>query len=441
MKYKYIALNQSQQTLSGVIEAANDQAAREQLNKLGLSILNLQEYSGSSNTSADFSRYQFSAFDTAQRKIEGTIAAKNKLNALDRLVNEYQLNVIQLYSTGATEEEKLASNHEVQKLYAELNSIKKQQVINQANTEQQTKEKYKQQITSEVEKIINAIENFLKKYQTDLKPQELEYLQGRLAHLQKIKFSENLENLELSSKKILEYLQEKELFIEESQNIKAKTDVQIETRKLLTELKGIGKQNPEKQIGNIALKSKQSLWQQLTAILFDKAPAIQYPPEYTKIDQELSQVKQEIWAYFKLFFTAKQKNYRNQSQKILSQLFRKWWRLNQQLRDFKNHLSGVTSVATSIAHENIKNISAILLATYLGFYFITQLLIIKSSSINLPTFFYIYQSNILIYILLATFLLHISIRIKDAFLEHKLPYPNISYGIGIFVFVVLILNF
>lgn len=438
MKYKYVALNRSQQTLSGVIEGANEEAARAKLNELGLSVLNLQQFAGGPTEVTDITRYHFHATDNDQKKVIGTIAATNKLKALDRLVNEYQLNVIKLYAASASETEQEQSRQEVQQLYQELNQIKAQQKINKEQAKAHQQERYQEQIKTEVDKIITSIQEFLTKYDKELKPTEKDYLQGQLAHLQKVKFSENLTNVERSSKKLLKYMQEKELFIEEGNNLSAQADVQLSTKKLLSELRDISKDN---QAAVQNLKSQQSTWQQIKDFFFDKTPKVELPAPITAQQQELKQTQKEIWTYIKLIISTKKSHYRNQAIKVLKGLFRKWWRLHQQLQQaIDEHERKAATSKDQQGLLQVSNITAALMGFYLLFYFIAHFLTIKSTTIAWPNYLQVHSTRSLIYIIIAMFLAHLTIKLKMWLAHKQLPFSNLSFAAGGLVMFLILIN-
>jgi hypothetical protein len=441
MKYKYIALNSEQKTLAGTIEAKNEQEARDRLNKLSLAVLSLSLINETADTeTSGFDRYNFEARDKANKKVVGTISAENKLNALKRLKEEYELTVFSLYTNSDTPEEIAQSFNEIQKLNEQLINLKTAEIKKQENTEansQISNEKLRQDLQKKAEEITSQINIFITKFEPELKPEELEYLKSSILHIQKIKNTENLENLERSLKEVLTYIQEKELFIESNKNIADQTKVQLETQQLLSSLKQL-KLNQDITV----LKSENSFFKQLKDAIFSSKPAISsLPPEIIQLENQLNQLHQEIWGYIRLIISTKKTQYRKQSLKALKIIIKKWWLLKKEIAIHKDYFFNRTEVIiTSPFEKNLPALSTGLLSFYLGIYFCFYFLTSKNFRIEWPDFMYIHYTAILIYIIIGIFIAHLAILAKIWLNKHRIPGSNLSYAFGIFIFILISLN-
>lgn len=101
--YHYVALNQKQQELGGVIESADEPGARKKLNDLGLSVVSLKVTELQQQTKPVF---EFEAFDKNKKKVSGTIVSDSGITAYVRLFEEYELNLVWLVAATASPEEK-----------------------------------------------------------------------------------------------------------------------------------------------------------------------------------------------------------------------------------------------------------------------------------------------------------------------------------------------
>ena len=113
MKFKYTALGASNQKLEGVLDSESLEAAREELHKLGMSVVGIKEVSTeeaaaveakkASQTTKDngITSYFFVSKDLQGKEVNGTIDSKDPSSAFRRLVTEYQFDVIDLYPQDA----------------------------------------------------------------------------------------------------------------------------------------------------------------------------------------------------------------------------------------------------------------------------------------------------------------------------------------------------
>ena len=92
--FQYTAINQDDKKISGKIVANNEDLARQELHRLGFSVLNIQE-AVESNTQADVDMqiFEFEGLDQSHKFIKGTIEGSSLLGAYRRLVEEYTFKV------------------------------------------------------------------------------------------------------------------------------------------------------------------------------------------------------------------------------------------------------------------------------------------------------------------------------------------------------------
>jgi len=442
MKYKYVALNPAQKTLAGTIDAKNEQDARAKLNKLSLAVLSIQELGDLASPTNENTRYTFEGRDHDNKKVVGTIAATSKLEALKRLSKEYELNVVSLFPPTATAEEQKQSFSEVKKLYEQIEKLDINKENNEANQDQLQQTNYQNKIQTKASEIIKQVETFLENFRTQLKGPEAEYIKTELIHLQRIRNTENVENLERSCEKLLKYIKEKEIFLEANQNLQEKSKIEFETQKLLSELKGIEHQAPlfnQSQKQN--LKSKMSWWQQIKEAIFSSTPPSQRTaPELIELATKIKQTRQEIWNYIQLIIQTKKTQYRRHALKAIKPLFRKWWRLHQELGQKQDQMEGKIVFESSPFEKTLPLITASLLSIYLIIYFLFNFLTYKNFNITWPNFFYIQYTAILMYIIIAVFIIHLAVKAHIWLQKRQFPLPNLAYIVSFLVFGLIWLN-
>ncbi len=115
MKFKYTALGASNQKLEGVLDAESLEAAREELHKMGMSVVAINEVTAenaatvegkesvSTGTQAGIVTYYFLAKDPQGKEVNGTIDSKDANSAYRRLFTEYQFDVLDLYPQGSVD--------------------------------------------------------------------------------------------------------------------------------------------------------------------------------------------------------------------------------------------------------------------------------------------------------------------------------------------------
>ena len=138
-QYKYLAITQDNQKMSGSFNASNEEDARKELNQLGLAILSIEEVAGivqppktqeapsatpppppqpvkqatvipkreeKIDPGKILIKFEFEALDKTGRKIIGTIPAQNKFSAFSRLTKEYQFDISYISKADAPQTEK-----------------------------------------------------------------------------------------------------------------------------------------------------------------------------------------------------------------------------------------------------------------------------------------------------------------------------------------------
>lgn len=442
-QFHYIALNQDQKELSGVIEAPNEILARKKLNDLGLSIVALK-------TSETLTRpegkttFEFEALDKNGKKVIGTIVADSGLKAYARLFDEYQLNVTALVDAALAEVEKNKAKVQgigmLQKAY-EASFRQQKKKLTAEDTESLTLEKSRQELLEKINFTMRRVESFLQTYYSDLKTEEREVIQGYLNQLIRIKDSTNLDHIRSTCERMLQHLQNKELFLHEEQKARESATVKVETKEMLRNLKRTGLQK------EINLRTSLHHWQNIlwlrplaTFLLrFFKEPN----PEVKKLKDEIKNANIHILAYLKILLFEKSKLLKREAFESIRTLQKEKKRLRLSIRGFtlqaqKWKTEG--SFQNRRSEERLRELSGWLLAFYLLVYFFSYPLSTKVFPFSFPQNFSFYHTQLIKGLTIFFFFFYGVLTISLFWLKGKFIRSYLVYGIGLFVFLLISIN-
>jgi len=105
--FYYLAVSGSDnRRMNGQIDASNEMAARNELNRMGLSVLSISDKASAEIGTSDTVIFEFEALDRTQKKVSGTIDALDLTAAYSRLQDEFTFQVAYICRTDATNTEK-----------------------------------------------------------------------------------------------------------------------------------------------------------------------------------------------------------------------------------------------------------------------------------------------------------------------------------------------
>lgn len=108
--FYYLAVsNSGNKRMAGEIAAANELAARAELNKLGLAVLSIATTPFPEMSSKNTIQFEFEGVDRYQKPVAGTIDARNTFAAFERLKREFGFTVRYICRVDASENEKSAA--------------------------------------------------------------------------------------------------------------------------------------------------------------------------------------------------------------------------------------------------------------------------------------------------------------------------------------------
>lgn len=209
MKFKYTALGANNQKLEGVLEADSLDAAREQLHKMNLAVIAINELTTEEEAAAEqvtmlrkskegIKTFYFTALDPQKKEVNGTIDSKEPSSAFRRLIMEYQFNVIDLYPDGSPDPEAESFKPEFKEWRAmmeeEGQSVKKQATASDKN-ELEESEKVSEEIVAEMDGFIVNTKSILKDFRAQYSDAMLKEIERVLGELERIRSSNNLKHI------------------------------------------------------------------------------------------------------------------------------------------------------------------------------------------------------------------------------------------------------
>lgn len=432
--FHYIALNQEQKELSGVIEAIDEKGAREKLNDLGLSVISLGVIEHITPPGEAKTVFEFEAIDKNSKKVVGTITADSPAKAYGRLFDEYQLTVIAVRSAG--EELDLAA---LQKEYEKLAPKK----APSGGSEQQTQvqENERRELLEKIDYTMQRVESFLKDYGEDLKMEERGVVQGYLNQLLRIKSSTNLGHIRTTCEKMLEHLQKQELFINEGEKTSQSTKIKVETKEMLSELKRTGLQK-EIHFSDIVgrLGTNRILKPLADAILRLTG---NHSPEIKNIQAEIKTVNRHLWEYLKLLFTGSSKQIRIEAWQTIRTMReekkRLRWKLNALLAEEKKALANTHPTGYYLGY--IEKICGFLFSVYFASYLISYPFTTKQiGGFSIDKIFFFYSSRLLKLITIFLFLIYGALKIRTFWMKQSWFAPYILIPFTIFIYLLIAIN-
>jgi hypothetical protein len=359
-KFQYTAVNSSGSTLHGVVEADDLRAAKKELNNLDLQVVDLKEVDLKTKLlKSSLNKYKFEATNADGKVVKGTIAALDEGKALGRLQSEYKLTVSKISHLNASNKSFEDSSSKVDELSSKKPKIDESRV---------------KALRKLLIPIIDDLKSLMKHVVDDLgdqiSQQTKEFLDKYYLHLDKIKYSDNLGNVQSVCLKICHVLETSEVFFENDQKVEVKLRANLMARNLEKRFKNYDVP-PSKRNGLMVNARMDSVWS-LIAIVFQS---------------------------------------KSSSQRKLA------------IRDLLGKIKGLFSFnASELASLSkiVKELSLWLLALYSLIYLVGHFLSVKNLKFPAPAILEIYSTNILIYLVVGVLLLHLGIEIVERISKNRL---------------------
>jgi len=436
--FRYKAINKANQELTGSITGENLELVRNKLNTMGLSIIDISEVASIEKTE-DIPTFEFEGSDPAGKKVKGTIQANNEEEAFKRLVEEYNFNLTTLFDIKTPKSKrKKSSINKLQEKYEkelELKQKKEEEIYN---------EREKQHFIRKINYTLEKVDNILKEYGDKIKPEDKKIISDYIQELIRYKESTNLRHLEKIGEKLLKHLQKDDIFI--TKDTKEKTNLQVKSQQLISSLKKKSKK-PAKKISESKIVEKTvPTFQKISKLISKKLN----PPEnkkVTELKEKLKENKNQLIEYVKLYFQNRSKQYKEEIGTNIKRLYKNRKQYKEEIRELKS-TKDKKSISKYKSHRFINILTDVkaflgwLLTFYLIFYFIAIFITTKDLGIaNIPTNFYIYNSNFFIFAIAIVFLTYLAISTKIHFFKKNQISDFIIFPVWFIVLLLTIFNF
>ncbi len=478
-QFKYTAVTQDNQKMTGSLAAADENAARNELNQLGLAILSIDKVSSDEPTpqstppqqpqvqptdqapaqpkqeeapveTTETTVFEFEARDKAGKKVIGTIPGKDKLSVIARLIHEYSFDITYLSKKDSPQAEK---DHDRQTGVADLvEQAKKLETITKQEEETESQDanfRAKQQaLLSKVDYVLEKIKEVLQKFDSEIKPENKKLIQGYIDKLLRIKNSTNLEYIEHTTEELLKKIQDQEIFLHKETLQKEKAALMIESQKLMTSLHSTKSHKPtfiedlQKKTSGIKIKFVQDFATQI-------AKKFEPDPEVISLKSIIKANTKQILTYSKIWLKSSGPEAKNQVSQTIRELIQERNKLKSQLKTLqKSKRTKVIKKPTlkpvddTLAAETA-NFLGWLLSFYVIYYFVTYYFTQKSISYELPIPWdpNIVNTPLIKYLVAIVFLWYILLAAKTKFAPRAKSLTPVLSVIGLTATALIIFNF
>ena len=239
MPFSYTATNAEGKKLTGIINATSRDDAKQQLNLLGLSILEIKtiESAPSANQAPtgtpELQKLQFEATDKNGKQIKGTIPAKAPLLAYKRLVEEYHFTVQTLGPLPADSSlDEIKNQYEVERHETKTEKLG----IGKPLSEDPAFLMEKELLLKQIEEILQKVRAMLAQYETKISPEKRAEIEGTIDKLLRIKSSNNLDYIRHTCTELLKKVQDDEIFLTSVEHDQERSSVVIYSERMMLEL-------------------------------------------------------------------------------------------------------------------------------------------------------------------------------------------------------------
>lgn len=460
--FRYTVVNKENKQLAGEIDAPSIDVAREELQELGFSIVAIEETKAGKLEPGTV--FEFKGKDTENRMITGTIKSEERYQAFKRLISEYELDVQYIVQADLKEEEKAK-----QKTIGIKSLMKKYQEEVMKNTDKYHEKKFKKidrnfekqkalimrQVDYVLDKVKEAVDTFAKKLNSDEKQKIKDYVNRIL----RLKNTTNLEYLKNTSRDLLKYLQNAEIFSSGKTQIKQKLSLYAETEDMINHIEkgkdfGVYEDLEDQllrwQSEHIKGIKKVPIIDKLKNIAFEFViKLIHQPKKIRELNKELHFLSRELKQYYGVYVKTKDQTLRTESLTSIKKLRVKKTNINEKIKELKiaekkrlqelGELNYFEKVLSSI-----NELTGWLLFFYLAFYFISGIIINKEllfASYEIPSVFYLFQSGLIKLILPLIFLLHITTSIKLHFFKKNILSNIVLFPVFAIFSLLVLFNF
>lgn len=440
MQFSYTVISKDNRQLAGSIEAESEQAARQELNALGFSVLGLTTVNGTATTSGEetgINKFEFEALDKNGKKIVGTIQGEEIYQVYRRLISEFQFSVQALFpadlEAGERKKAKLRGIDALKDRLLEDEMIAKVAMEKQAMDEKEFAER-QTKLKGQVDFVLQKVNTVLDTYKDELDPPRKAKIKYYVEKILRIKNSTNLDYIRETCEEMLTYLQKEEIFLNEQARLKEKTQLTIDAKSMMMELSRIARPGQKDLFDDLRNWRIEHIINNNNPGFFENSINILITPLIgpTQEDQDVIDARSKLKAskiqfnqFLSLYFQSQEAEYKKEIQATLLRLW-KQIRLNKQ--DLKRiirqkrleRLANVEYTSGEILQKELFGVAGWVLAFYIIYYFATiylntkQIDFIPETKLN-----NLFQTSIIKYFFTSLFLLVCLLGIKIEFFRRK----------------------
>jgi len=480
--FKYTVVNKEGKNLAGTIETASTVTAKQELNGLGFSVLEMIEMKepAAAETDQTLIKFSFEAIDKSGKQIVGTIPSHSQEEAIKRLIKEYDLTITGIWKEGSSESEIKTAREEGLK---KMHEIKDAELIaGEANAVKSEIDKKKEQIFRErIDYVLTKIYDLLKTFEEDISKDKRAEINKKIDKLLRIKSSTNFDYILETTREILKFIQEQEKIFKEKGQVEKKLQIEFQSKVLMDELKRASIEDTSikgrivKKIKEfkekMAARKQNVILSNLDKILGSMQKMFETPPEISIIESKIKGCNTQLWQLAQLYIKEPTPEYKEKVKGSMKTVWETRKKTVQELKELRNHLKSdakkitaksATSALTttpdgktileeeqpSTDHflssftQEVSSFSGWLLGVYLVYYFISLYLTTKNFGLSsIPKGFFFYDSHIFKYLLSIIFLLHCSLSIKITFFKNNMVASLVTIPVFLFVSLIVLLNY
>ncbi|MBI5152716.1 hypothetical protein HZA39_04220 [Candidatus Peregrinibacteria bacterium] len=420
-KFSYTVINPEGSTLNGVIDADDEANAREKLNKMEFSIVDIAPISEEEEKAVaeEIKRYEFEGVDKNSRKIKGTIDAADKYTAFKRLVKEYRIEVSTLCAGAQSLEEKEAEKEKgVLDLYTQLKKEDAEASKESKKTLQETEETERKYINEQVNFVLKKVEELQKNFSEILKPEESSSIQKKADRLLRLKASANIPYLEHLCEELLNAIQNKEIYVAQKANDERVEKFNLEIKQMLSDMqrgktrKGLRLQILENisrwRTNNIENTGEPTFINSFINKFFGIIESwIEEDPRLTEAKNRLALAKQKVKDYQKIYKKEISEEHRKEMLESIKKLRYEEEQIKNEIKELKYFVKEEAiggAEEESLFNKVIKEFAALtgfLLAFYLLFYVVSEYLFAKNFSVDPSNYIFSVEKSIQFHYLVA----------------------------------------
>ncbi|MBN1494553.1 hypothetical protein JW911_02310 [Candidatus Peregrinibacteria bacterium] len=463
-QFKYIVVNKENRQLSGLVDAPEDQTARQELQDLGFSIISLEKVEAHKGAEEEIGMlFEFSGIDAHNRNIAGTIRGESRYEAFKRLMAEYQLDVKYIIQNNLNEkekeEQKKAGIFDLMKIYQE--EVKKMTNLfheKKIKNIDRAFEKEKALLMRQVDYVLKKVNSAVDEFGEALEPQDKQTIITYVNKILRLKSSTNLEYLRNSCTSLLEFIQKTEINVKKQEFIDKKMELLAETQNLINSI-----QKHKDFTVTDDLEDKLLRWrkdnvqnaEKLTASIKIQDFFVSYlikiihqDPELRTQKKELSKINNQLRQYYTLLIKSPKPTDKVEIQKTIKKLKSSKKILKSNIKTLKKRTAKEQIIAGDLnifqkTLDFINGLTGWLLFFYLVFYFIAGITISKQVPYinDVPSVFYIFQTGSIKYLLPVIFLLHAATSLKLNLFRKNIFSDFVIFPLFVIFSLLVVFNF